>query len=281
METNKVSISQSFFQANYDDIQFAVIFGGMVFFFLLEGLIPRRKNSKPQGLRLFSNIGLALFNHFFLFAYAILITSIISKYQPESSLVSHFKLSHIPAFILVFFTMELVTYSLHRIYHKVPILWKIHAVHHSDTEFDVTTSHRNHPFEAMIHLIIISPIIYLLGVPFIALAIYNLLHTASSLFNHSNIVLSERVDKILRLFLMTPDYHRVHHSSDKPFTNSNYGTIVPWFDYLFKTSSKKPFSEMPEMEVGLEVLRKTEDQRLDKLLTMPFRYKPVSRTNAE
>lgn len=277
MEINKVSLNQSFFQEHYTDIQFALIFGGMVLFFLLEGLIPRRSSERVDGVRIASNIGLALFNHFFIFTYAILVTSVIANYKPESTLVSHFKLTDIPSFIIIFFVMELVTYCLHRIYHKVPFLWKFHAVHHSDVEFDVTTSHRNHPFEAMIHLLIISPIIYLVGAPFISLAIYNVIHTASSLFNHSNIVLPEKVDKLLRLFIMTPDYHRVHHSSDKPFTNSNYGTIVPWFDYLFKTASQKPYEEIPDMEIGLEVLRKPEDHRLDKLLTMPFRYKPVSR----
>jgi len=116
--------------------------------------------------------------------------------------------------------------------------------------------------------------IYYLGAPFIILAMYNFMHTAVSLFSHSNIVLPKTLDNILRKIIVTPDFHRMHHSSEKQFTNSNYSAIFPWWDHLFGTASKKTYEELPHMEVGLEVMRKAEDNRLDKLFITPFIYKP-------
>ena len=169
--------------------------------------------------------------------------------------------------------MEFVTYWIHRAYHTIPVLWKIHAVHHTDTEIDVTTSHRHHPFEPMINALVLTPIVFALGAPLIVMASYNLLHTAISLFSHSNIVLPKKLDKILRMFVITPDFHRMHHSSDKQYTNSNYSAIIPWFDYLFGTATKLPYEDIPKMELGLEVLRKPKENRLDKLFITPFIYK--------
>ncbi len=169
--------------------------------------------------------------------------------------------------------MEFITYWIHRAYHTIPILWRIHAVHHSDTEVDVTTSHRHHPFEPMINALILTPILFALGAPIVVLASYNLLHTAFSLISHSNIVLPEKLDKVLRLFVITPDFHRMHHSSDRQYTDSNYSAIVPWFDYLFGTATRLPYADIPKMELGLEVLRDNKDNRLDKLFTTPFIFK--------
>jgi len=273
METTTIELSQSFLVANMNEIQFAAIFGGMVLMFLIEGFIPRRESSNSQTSRWLSNIALSLFNHFLIIFYSILVYGLISKFQPDSPLLQHFKVSDVPAFLIILLVMEFVIYWIHRTYHRVPFLWRIHAVHHTDTEIDVTTSHRHHPFEPMINALILSPIIFALGAPVIVIAIYNLLHTALSLFSHSNIVLPEKLDKVLRLFIITPDFHRMHHSSDKQYTNSNYSAIVPWFDYLFKTATRKPFEELPRMELGLETLRKPEDNRLDKIFLTPFIYK--------
>ncbi len=273
METTTIELSQSFLEANMNEIQFAAIFGGMVLMFLIEGFIPRRESSNSQTSRWLSNISLSLFNHFLIIFYSILVYGIVSKFQPDSSLLQHFKVSDVPAFLVILLVMEFVIYWIHRTFHKIPLLWRIHAVHHTDTEIDVTTSHRHHPFEPMINALILSPIIFALGAPVIVMAIYNLLHTALSLFSHSNIVLPEKLDKVLRLFVITPDFHRMHHSSDKQYTNSNYSAIVPWFDYLFKTATRKPFDEIPKMELGLETLRKPEDNRLDRIFITPFIYK--------
>ncbi len=277
MDSTTITLQQSFLETNFHEIQFAAIFGGMILLFLIEGFIPRRQTDKNQTSRWLSNIGLALFNHFFIIFYSVLVFGLLARFKPESPLIEHFKMCDISSLLIVILIMELMTYWIHRLFHKVEFLWRIHAVHHSDTEIDVTTSHRHHPFEPMINALIITPIIFALGAPFIVLAIYTFMHTAISLFSHSNIVLPKRLDAVLRLFIVTPDFHRMHHSSDKQYTNSNYGAMQPWLDYLFRTASKKPYEDLPDMEVGLEVLRKNKDNRLDKLFTTPFIYKTESK----
>ncbi len=274
MDKTTISIELSFLETHFHEIQFAAIFGGMILLFLIEGFIPRRKTDDNQASRWLSNIGLAIFNHFFIIFYSVLVFGFLKYFTPDSPLISHFKLSDISSFFIVIVVMELLTYWIHRMFHKVEFLWRIHAVHHSDTEIDVTTSHRHHTLEPMINALIITPIIFVLGAPFIILAMYNFMHTAVSLFSHSNIVLPKKLDAIFRLFIVTPDFHRMHHSSEKQFTNSNYSAIFPWWDHLFGTASKKTYEELPQMEIGLEVMRNAEDNRLDKLFTTPFTYKP-------
>jgi len=165
-----------------------------------------------------------------------------------------------------------MSYWIHRAFHHFPILWRIHAVHHTDTEFDVTTSQRNHPFEAILSSLIVTPVVLLLGAPALVLVLHYFLQVAVSLISHGNIALPYWLDKVLRRFIVTPDFHRMHHLSDRQFTDSNYSVIVPWFDYLFKTASQLPYEQIPKMELGLEVLREPKDSRLDKLLITPFTY---------
>jgi len=274
MEITSANLSHSFFEAHYIELQFSAIFGGMVILFLIEGFISRKTTEASQTSRWLSNIGLAFFNHFLIIFYAILVIGVISKLQPDSPLLKHFQFSDISAFIIVFLIMEFTNYWIHRAFHRVPILWRIHAVHHSDTEIDVTTSHRHHPFEPMITALLTTPIVFALGAPFIIVATHNLLQTALSLISHGNISIPQKLDNILRLFIITPDFHRMHHSSNKKYTDSNYSAIVPWFDYLFRTSSRLPYDKIPKMELGLKTFRKPADNRLDKLLITPFIYKP-------
>jgi sterol desaturase/sphingolipid hydroxylase (fatty acid hydroxylase superfamily) len=106
---------------------------------------------------------------------------------------------------------------------------------------------------------------------------YKLFEVAMSLFSHSNIQLPEAVDRLLRRVVLTPDFHRLHHCSEQRFTDSNYGSVVPWFDYLFGTASARPFEEQATMELGLEYLREPGDSRLDKILTTPFRWEGAGR----
>lgn len=273
MDVVSLNIERSFLEAHFTEIQFAAIFGGMVLMFLIEGLIPRRVANTDQTSRWLNNIGLALFNHFLIIFYSIIVIGLVSKFQPESSLLHHFKVSDLPAFLILLIVMEFINYWIHRAFHHIPLLWRIHMVHHTDTEVDVTTSHRHHPFEPMINTLILTPIIFILGAPVVVLALFNLLHTAISLVSHSNIVLPKKLDNVLRLFIITPDFHRMHHSSEKKYTNSNYSAVVPWFDYLFKTATRRPYEELPKMELGLETLRSPRDSRLDKLFTAPFTYK--------
>jgi len=261
-----------FIKSHYYELQFAALFGGMFLLYIIEAFIPRRNPDSNQTSRWLNNIGLAIFNHFLLLAYALGLGYLALWIDPGTTLVLHFQLSDISALLFIILFFDLIAYWMHRAFHRFPLLWRIHAAHHSDTDIDVTTSHRQHPFEAMLNGIIVTPLIILIGAPFITLILFNLLHIIFALFTHSNIILPEKLDKVLRRVIITPDFHRIHHSSDREYTDSNYGAIFTFYDYLFGTAKRIPYEELPEMELGLEGLREPKDNRLDKLLLTPFTY---------
>lgn len=269
-----IKLEQTFLELHTYEIQFILLFGGILLLLLIEGFIPRRKINKDQTSRWLSNLSITIFNHFFILFYSILIVSFTNKIIQQNVTLFHaFHVSDLSKFIIVLLIMEFITYWIHRFFHKYPLLWRIHAVHHTDTDVDVTTSHRHHPFEPMINALIVIPVVFALGASSSIIIIYNITYLFFSLVTHSNIFLPEKLDKILRLFVITPDFHRMHHSSNKKYTDSNYGAILPWFDYLFKTATKVSFNENAKMELGLETMRKPEDNRLDKMLLTPFKLK--------
>ena len=167
--------------------------------------------------------------------------------------------------------LELTSYLLHRAMHGHPWLWRVHAVHHSDTSMDFSTTYRNHPLEILFAVCITGPVIAILGPPAAAVALYQLLRVTVNIFAHANLYVPPAIEARLRYLLVTPDFHRLHHSSDRRFTDSNYCVVFPWYDYLFGTASWKPFEEHRTMEIGLEYSREPEASRLDRLLWMPFR----------
>ena len=263
-----------FIVSNYLDIQFAAIFGGMFFLFILEAFYPRRPISKTQTTRWLGNIGVAFLNHFSLLFYTTSLSIYLNQFKPDSPILRHFEFSDFSSLLVLFVVFEFISYWTHRAFHHFPILWRIHSVHHSDTDIDVTTSLRIHPFEGMIFNTLIGlPLLMILGAPLIALLIFNFVRTVIQLTSHSNLVLPKKVDSILRLFILTPDFHRMHHSSNQKYTDSNFSIVFPIFDYIFGTATKKPYDKITEMEIGLERLREEKDQRFDKLVLQPFTYK--------
>ena len=156
------------------------------------------------------------------------------------------------------------------LFHRVPFLWRLHRVHHTDTEFDVTTALRFHPFEILVSMGIKISVVILLGVPPEAALLFEAILNACAMFNHGNIHLPSGIDRILRYVLVTPDMHRVHHSTIPVETNSNYGFSVPLWDRLFSTYRAQPAEGHEEMHIGLDEFRKPEDARLDKMLKQPF-----------
>ena len=121
------------------------------------------------------------------------------------------------------------------LFHAVPVLWRLHRMHHADLDIDVTTGVRFHPVEILLSLLIKFAVIALLGAPALAVLIFEVLLNATSMFNHSNVRMPAAVDRIVRLLVVTPDMHRVHHSIVRAETNSNFGFNFPWWDRLFGT----------------------------------------------
>ena len=170
--------------------------------------------------------------------------------------------------------LDLVIYLQHRVYHAVPLLWRFHRMHHADVEFDVSTGIRFHPLSVLLSGLIKLAAVVAIGVSPVAVLVFEVLLNATSLFNHSNLRIPATVDGVLRWFLVTPDMHRVHHSSDVNETNRNFGFNFPWWDRLFRSYRAQPALGHTDMVIGLDQFREVGELRLDRMLSQPFRGAP-------
>ncbi len=174
----------------------------------------------------------------------------------------------IPLFILLF---DLAIYWQHRLFHIVPWLWQLHRVHHADPDFDVSTGIRFHPVSIILSMVIKMAVIIFLGPPAVAVLLAESILNVTAMFNHGNINVPLKADAALRLFLVTPDMHRVHHSCVPEETNSNFSFNFPWWDRLFGSYRAQPGKGHLDMEIGIKSLRDIEQQRLDRLLLQPLK----------
>ena len=238
-----------------------------------EAVFPRRQPTDGTGWRWLNNVGLAVITITVASWTQLILSLAAARWVSghEFGLLQVWQAGWGFSVIITVVVLELAVYIYHRLMHRVPWLWRLHAVHHSDTGFDLTLAYRNHPLAAIFLLGIRLPVIVLLGPPVYAIVIYEVARVAQDLFSHSNVRIPERVENWLRYVIVTPDFHRLHHSSTRRFTDSNFSSTFPWFDYLFGTVSNKPYAEHEDLEVGLEYFRSPRDTRLDRLLLMPFR----------
>ncbi|HEV2300849.1 MAG TPA: sterol desaturase family protein [Stellaceae bacterium] len=167
--------------------------------------------------------------------------------------------------------LDLAIYLQHVLFHAVPMLWRVHRVHHADLDFDATTGLRFHPFESLLSMGFKFFVIAALGAPAAAVLIFEILLNAGSLFSHGNVGLPARLDRALRAVLVTPGMHRVHHSMPAHETNSNFGFNLSWWDRLFGTYRWAPAAGDRGMTIGLDTFRDPVELRLDRMLAQPFR----------
>jgi len=170
-----------------------------------------------------------------------------------------------------FLILDLAIYAQHVMFHHVPWLWRLHRMHHADLDIDVSTGFRFHPFEILISLGIKIAVVLAFGIPPVAVFVFEVVLNATSLFNHSNVSMPPALDRVIRLVLVTPDMHRVHHSIVRAETDSNFGFNLPWWDRLFRTYRREPQAGHEAMTIGLPVFRDGGELRLDRMLTQPFR----------
>jgi sterol desaturase/sphingolipid hydroxylase (fatty acid hydroxylase superfamily) len=175
------------------------------------------------------------------------------------------------AAVLGFLLLDLVIYGQHVMFHKVPVLWRLHRMHHADLDIDVSTGLRFHPIEILLSMLIKIAVVMLFGVPALAVLVFEVVLNATSMFNHSNVVMPAWLDRVVRLFVVTPDMHRVHHSIVRLETDSNFGFNVPWWDRMFGTYRPQPREGHLGMTIGLPIFRDVGELRIDRLLTQPFR----------
>jgi sterol desaturase/sphingolipid hydroxylase (fatty acid hydroxylase superfamily) len=166
--------------------------------------------------------------------------------------------------------LDLAIYVQHVATHRVPLLWRLHRVHHSDIAFDATTALRFHPAEIVLSMLFKIAVIVALGAPAIAVLAFEVLLNATAVFNHGNVRVAGWLDRQLRRVLVTPDMHRVHHSVHPDETDSNYGFCLSWWDRLFRTYRPAPREGHLAMTIGLAQFREDREQHLGRLLVQPL-----------
>lgn len=170
--------------------------------------------------------------------------------------------------------LDLAIYFQHVAFHAVPTLWRLHRVHHTDLDFDVTTGTRFHPLEILISTGLKCAAVAAIGAPVVAVLAFELLLNASSMFNHGNVRMSAGLDRWLRWLVVTPDMHRVHHSIVFNETSSNFGFTLPWWDRLLGTYWAQPAGGHEGMTIGVDAFRSHDDLRIDRLLIQPLLDNP-------
>lgn len=249
---------------------FSAVFAVMA---IWEVLVPRRSQAVGRITRWPSNLGVVLLDTL-LVRILFPTTAVGLALIAEAKGYGLFNAWSMPGWIALFASvvvLDLVIYLLHVLFHAVPALWRLHRMHHADLEFDVTTGARFHPIEIILSMLIKLAVISALGAPAVAVLIFEVLLNATAMFNHSNVRLPGTLDRVLRWLVVTPDMHRVHHSVIVRETNSNFGFNLPWWDRLFGTYREQPAAGHEGMTIGVEDFREPHEQRLDRMLTQPFR----------
>jgi len=254
-------------------IRLGFFFGIFALMAILEIISPRRKLSVSKPLRWFSNLGIVVLNTLIARAVLPMAPIMFASLSAEMGW-GIFNLFAIPPVIAIIATIILMDFTIwlqHVMVHAVPILWRLHRLHHADLDYDVTTGARFHPIEILLSLGIKFAVIALLGAPAAAVLVFEIVLNAMAMFNHANFKLPLGVDAILRTLFVTPDMHRVHHSIVPQETNSNFGFNLSIWDRLFGTYIAQPTGGHEGMTIGLDMFRTVKDERLDQMLIQPFK----------
>ncbi len=249
-----------------------LFWGSIIIVALWEVVLPLRALAHSVVIRWLGNIGIAVINLVVMrvtIGYLTLDLAIAAEINGWGLL----QLSPLPPWAMVMLGvlwLDFVSFATHWIMHQVPWLWRVHRLHHSDLDVDFTTARRHHPIEPLL----MAPAMAVAGlgavVPPASFFLWWGLTGVTSLFQHGNIAIPNRLDRVLRWFIATPAMHRVHHSAFRPETDSNYGQAFPWWDRLFGTYCDRPKADLKELRLGLEEFRETKELYLHRLLLQPF-----------
>jgi len=257
-------------QATIRLVPFFLVLVGMA---VWETVAPRRERQLTRLARWPHNIGIVVINTLLvrvLFPGA----AVGMAFYVESrgwGLLSDLAISHWILVPLCVAILDFAIYLQHVMFHAVPLLWRIHRMHHADLDFDVTTGARFHPVEIILSMLIKFAVIIALAPPAIAVLAFEVILNATAMFNHSNVRIAAGIDRVLRWFVVTPDMHRVHHSIEDDETNSNFGFNLPWWDRLFGTYRDQPRAGHEGMTIGIRGFSDSRVcDRLIGMLMMPF-----------
>ena len=258
---------------NEKEIRMGFFFGMLLLIGGWELIAPKRALTVSKSVRWINNLGLVFFNSFIIrlvFPMAAVGVATVAN-QQGWGLFNYIEAPFWLAAIASVIIMDFVIYIQHVMVHAIPVLWRLHRVHHADLDYDVTTGSRFHTLEIILSMLIKFATILLLGPPIVAVIIFEVILNVTAMFNHGNISLPKTIDKYLRLFLVTPDMHRVHHSVEDDEANSNFGFSLPWWDRLFGTYRDQPRAGHEGMTIGIHKFRDPKQVSwLPGMLALPF-----------
>ncbi len=237
-----------------------------------EFIAPRRALNDSKGRRWYTNISLVLIDTALVRVTLPILPVGLALMLRERGwgVLNNLTLPEWLKIILALLILDFVVYLQHVLFHLLPPLWRLHRMHHTDLDLDVTTGNRFHPLEILLSMGIKLAAIRFIGAPVMAVVLFEIILNAMAQFNHGNIRLPEAVDGWLRLFVVTPDMHRVHHSVAPRETNSNFGFNISWWDRLFHTYRAQPEQGHLAMSIGLKEYRDPAKLTLGRLLMQPF-----------
>lgn len=235
---------------------------------------PLRRQKYSRLLRWSNNLALVVLNSFLLrLLFPAAAVGMAHYAQTQSwGVFNHIELPLLLEVLVAVILLDLLIYGQHVMFHKVPILWRLHRVHHADPDYDLTTGIRFHPIEIILSMLVKFAAVIVLGPAAVAVLIFEVLLNGSAMFNHANIQLPAAVDRIIRAVFVTPDMHRVHHSWIRSETDSNYGFALSWWDKIFSTYNMEPQKGHLGMDIGLQDLQEVKDiSWLTGILKLPFK----------
>ncbi len=260
-------------------IEYEVIIRPAVFltlFILLacgEFFFPLAKRKCTRLRQWFINLSIVIIDTILLKLLLPLLAVGVAQYAAEHSL-GVFNIIAMPAWLTIILSLlllDLLIYGQHVLMHNLPLLWKLHRMHHTELGLDVSSAVRFHPLEILLSMLIKMLFVLLMGIPVAAVILFEVLLNALALFNHSNLKLNKRLDALLRSCFVTPEVHWVHHSQIVKETNSNYGFNLIIWDKLFATYTAKPTLDYPEMQQGLREFNAQGPLTVAELLLLPFK----------
>lgn len=265
---------EQFVTSHEPEIRLGFFVGIFAIVAIWELVAPRRALTVSKTLRWSSNLGLVVLNTLLLRLIFPLAAIGVAAFCTTNGwgALNQFQVPFWLAVPLAVIAMDFVIWLQHVMVHAVPVLWRLHRVHHADLDYDLTTGSRFHPIEIALSMLIKVATITVLGPPVVAVVIFEVLLNAAAMFNHGNIRLPASMDRVMRWVIVTPDMHRVHHSVEDDETNSNFGFNLPWWDRLLGTYREQPRAGQVGMTIGIHGhtdLR--EVARLDGMLLMPFK----------
>ena len=258
---------------NPELVRFSFFLSVLILCGIWEWVTPRKTLTQNKAYRWLNNLGLIAFNSLCL-SLLMPILAFEAALRAQAHALGFFNFVEFPfalEIVISILLLDCAIYLQHVLFHRIPWLWRLHRMHHADQDIDVTTGTRFHPIEILLSMAIKIALVYALGISPVAIIVFEIILNASAMFNHSNAKLPLKLDASLRKVIVTPDMHRVHHSILTKETHSNFGFFLSIWDRWFGTYIAQPQRGHENVIIGIPLFRTAQEQRLDKMLTQPFR----------